>query len=125
MKSGFRPYFENFREINEVCRAPIRDDCIIPRTVIDRLYTIQSLREFPNEFIMNLFAFIDGIQILLNYKQDLIDRGLFMYILSSPFVSEETLLDMLNEEDIIGYCDDSWLEHLYINPNIWNDDCFK
>lgn len=121
MKESFRPYFEEYEEINDVFRAATRPDCKIPKSIIDRLYTIQSLNEYPNEFIMNLFAFLEGIQLLLNHKQDLIDRGLFIYILSSPFVPEETLLEILNDEDIIGYCNDSWLEHLYANPNIWDE----
>jgi hypothetical protein len=119
IKPQFKSYFDEDIIFAEVDAIPTRTDCKLSKYSLERLNTIESLDVYSNGFILNLFAFPQGLHFLLNHKQELLDRGLIMYLFSSPFMLDDMLLDLLNDNDIIEYCDDSWLEHLYINPNIW------
>lgn len=118
IKDSFQVYFEGVESIPKVTPIPINRDHYVSMDDLIALSQIESLHNYSSEFIQNLFTFSEGVQVLLKRKSDLSLTGLTMYLFSSPFVSECDLLDLLNDEAFIGYAEDSWMEHLYANPNI-------
>lgn len=117
IKESFQMYFDGM-EVYSVVPIPIKTNYYLPMSDLILLSQITSLESYSLEFIMNLFTFEEGIQVLLRCRNDLIQNGTIMYLFSSPLVPEQVLLELLDDNDIIRYANDNWLEHLYANPNI-------
>lgn len=118
IKKDFQVYFDGIERIYPITPIDIRTNYYIPMIDLFTLAGIDSLKEYSKEFIMNLFSFEEGVQVLLHCRYELAQMDLMMYIFSSPFVSDKVLLELLDDEKIIKHANDNWIEHLYANPNI-------
>jgi hypothetical protein len=98
---------------------PTRSDQFITLAQLTKLANVTNLDSFTDEAIYSLYSFKEGVQFLLMYLKDICDRGLLMYMLSSPFVDEEGLMELLLDQTVLENCDDSFLDHLAHNPNIY------
>ena len=118
IKKDFQVYFEGIEYIYPDTPIDIKTNYYIPMTDLFALASVDSLEGHSKEYIMNLFTFEEGVQVLLHCKYELAQMDLMMYLFSSPFVSDKVLLELLDDEKIIKYANDNWIEHLYANPNI-------
>lgn len=118
IKECFQEYFDEVKNINRVSPIPINSRMYVSLAELNVLKQIDSLKDQSVEFITHLFTFKEGINVLLRCRFDLLELGLSRYLLSSPLVNEDSLLALLEDDDFISSADDTWVEHLYSNPNI-------
>jgi hypothetical protein len=119
LKKEFEFLFENVEEINIVRLIPTRNDELIS---LDKLFQLSkdiNLSSISNECIYNLYTFLEGVQFLFNHISELQNRGLLMYMFSSPFLTVEQLQMLIYDSIIFENCDDTYIDHLVYNPNIY------
>lgn len=121
IKPVFAFCFENLcEEIDHNIRTiPTRADGFSHLPLLTELFESNNLDDLSDECIYNLFTFEQGVQFLMNHLEDLCDRGLLMYMFSSPFLTEEPLMELMMSQLVLENCEDSFLNHLAKNPNIY------
>lgn len=121
LKPAFAFCFENLIEEidNDIRTIPTRTDEFIQLPQLNDLFGADNLDELSDECICNLYSFKAGVQFLMHHLNELNDRGLLMYMFSSPFLDEELLMDLILSPLVLENCEDSFLHHLAKNPNIY------
>ena len=97
IKKAFQVYFDGVEYIPTAKPILIDPNYYVSMDDLIKISTIKSLNGCSIEFIKTLFTFSEGVQVLLKCKHDLAMTGLTMYLFSSPFVSEDDLLALLND----------------------------
>jgi hypothetical protein len=121
LKPAFAFCFENLLEEidHDIKTIPTRADVFIHLPQLNELFESDNLDEISDECICNLYSFREGVQFLMHHLDELNDRGLLMYMFSCPFLDEELLMELLLSPLVLENCEDSFLNHLAKNPNIY------
>lgn len=121
VKQAFWFCFEGVIDVlsKDIRLIPTRYDHMINISEINIVDKITDLDSLTDETICNLYSFKEGVQFLLMHIKDLCDRQLLMYMFSSPFMDDEELMKLLLDQIVLDNCDDSFLDHLAHNPNIY------
>ncbi len=121
VRESFRYCFENVddEDLNVVETFLTRSDSILTLDELISMTNMHDLSKMSDEEICILFGFEAGIQYLLMHVDKIASRELLMHLLASAFMSESMLLDLLEKPIAIVYCDDSYLDYLSANPNIY------
>jgi hypothetical protein len=121
VKPAFAFCFENLQEEidHDIKTIFTRIDEFSQLPPLIELFSANNLDELSDECIYNLYSFKAGVQFLMHHLEDLIDRGLLMYMFSCPFLNEELLMSLILSPLVLENCEDSFLNHLAKNPNIY------
>lgn len=122
LKPTFAFCFDNLvEEINHNIRTiPTRVDSF-EQPPLNNTFNATDWDWITDDCIYNLYTFRAGVQFLMQHLDELNERGLLMYMFSSPFIEEDELLKLLLSPLILENCQDCFLDHLAKNPNIYQD----
>lgn len=121
VKEAFKFCFEDMdTAINDdILLISTRSDQFMELPQLIALFDSDNLDHLTDSSIYNLYSFREGVQFLYHYLDDLCDRGLLKHMFSSPFVTDEKLMELLISPLVLENCEDCFLDHLAQNPNIF------